>query len=123
MTFTNSQKARPIYSTRAHRRQRQAAIAAFTPGDPCTICGHPMHPRPDGRTDWLHLNHDWTDPTGNTYTGLAHGYPCPDCGHRCNQRDGALNAIAGIQPGDPRPTTNPSSTPPELPEEDARWML
>jgi len=69
-------------------------IAAFNNGDPCCICNHPLLLPEDGSTSSLHADHDPTDPTGHTYRGLAHGYPCQVCGTRCNVTDGAKRGRA-----------------------------
>lgn len=74
------------YRTKAHRDARAGLIAAFTPGDPCCLCGHPMwHSRK--------LNADHF-PGTDLYRGLAHGagHRCTTCGRACNQRDGAKRA-------------------------------
>ena len=87
MPFSNHGKTQRIYTTPEHKAARAELLAHYTPGDPCCLCGHPMWPRPDGRTDWLHADHV---PGTTKYRGLAHGYPCPECkGKRCNQSDGA----------------------------------
>lgn len=81
----------PIYRTKAHREARAALLRAYQPGDPCCLCGHPMWPRPDGRTDNLHADHE---PGTTSYRGLAHGSPCQECGKNCNQVDGAKRGRA-----------------------------
>ena len=95
----------PRYATKAHKAARTRLLAAYTPGDPCVICGHPMHPRPDGSTTGLHADHQ---PGTDQYRGLAHGDPCQDCGKRCNQSDGATRGRAAQT---------------ELTEQDTRWIL
>jgi hypothetical protein len=66
-----------------HRRERARLVAAFTPGDPCCLCHHPMY-GPTRNLDADHL------PGTRTYRGLAHGHgPCQTCGRRCNRSDGA----------------------------------
>jgi hypothetical protein len=107
MSFT-PKPPHPRYSTRAHRAARAKLLAAYQPGDPCCICGHPMYPLPDGRTSNLHADHHPDDETGQTYRGLAHGEPCQDCGARCNQSDGAQRGRARQD---------------ETTEQDARWIL
>ena len=75
-----------IYRSAEHRRARIALIAAFTPGDPCCLCGHPMwHSK---RLNADHL------PGTNQYRGLAHGvgHRCTTCGRACNQVDAARRA-------------------------------
>lgn len=87
MPFAKRNGQRPIYRTAAHKAARAALLAAFQPGDPCCLCGHPMWPGPGGDTSRLHADHI---PGTTRYRGLAHGYPCPHCdGRRCNQSDGA----------------------------------
>jgi hypothetical protein len=81
----------PVYRTKAHRDARAALLKAFTPGDPCCLCGHPMHPLPNGSTRHLHADHV---PGTTQYRGLAHGSRCPTCGKRCNQTDGAKRGRA-----------------------------
>ena len=76
----------PKYRSREHKQARARLIRHYRPGDPCCLCGHPMHPP----TSALHADHDPDDPTGKTYRGLAHGsLPCEVCGVRCNVVDGA----------------------------------
>ena len=79
--------AAPIYRTPEHRRARAALITAWTPGDPCCLCGHPMY----GPARYLHADHI---PGTDQYRGLAHGTPCQVCGKRCNQSDGAKRGRA-----------------------------
>jgi hypothetical protein len=72
----------------AHRKARLAYLAAYQPGDPCCLCGHPMH----GPTSGLELDHL---PGTQTYRGLAHGMTrCSTCGLRCNRTDGARRGRA-----------------------------
>ena len=80
-----------IYNTPGHKRARAALLKAYQPGDPCCLCGHPMWPLPSGKTSNLHADHE---PGTDQYRGLAHGSPCPTCGRRCNQRDGAVRGRA-----------------------------
>lgn len=88
MPWTTRKGTAPIYRTAAHRAARAALIAAFRDGDPCCLCGHPMH----GPTRYLHADHL---PGTTKYRGLAHGTRrCPTCGKRCNVRDGAKRARA-----------------------------
>lgn len=98
MAFTPAPPAAK-YRTKEHRQARATLLAAYTPGDPCCICGHPMWPP----TSNLHADHT---PDGLNYRGLAHGTtPCQDCGHRCNVRDGAKRARArqtNTEPATPR---------------------
>lgn len=59
-----------------HQQAKRAAMARALPTDPCALgCGSPLGTVP--RTKW-HLAHDDTDPTGQSYVGLAHAH--------CNQR-------------------------------------
>lgn len=77
-----------VYRTAEHRRARAALLAAFTPGDPCCLCGHPMwHTR--------RLNADHM-PGTDQYRGLSHGvgHRCTVCGKACNQTDGSRRARA-----------------------------
>ena len=98
MPWDRRSPTNPIYRTPAHKRARAALLAAFTPGDPCCLCSHPMYPP----TRNLHADHDPADPT--RYRGLAHGTaPCQTCGVRCNVRDGSVRARAK-QEAPPRPT-------------------
>lgn len=77
-----------IYRTAAHRDARAALVAAFRPGDPCCLCGHPMH-GPTRNLDADHL------PGTDQYRGLAHGAArCTVCGKRCNRSDGARRGRA-----------------------------
>lgn len=71
-----------------HTAARKALLAAFTPGDPCCLCGHPMW-----HTKYLEADHL---PGTNTYRGLAHGarHRCGVCGKRCNQSDAGKRARA-----------------------------
>lgn len=81
-------KVNPKYRDPAHTKARNALIAAFTPGDPCCLCGHPMwHAR------YLEADHL---PGTDTYRGLAHGvrHRCTTCGKRCNQSDASKRARA-----------------------------
>lgn len=71
--------ANPKYHTPEHKAARAALLAAFTPGDPCCLCGHPMYPP----TSALHADHN---PNGRGYRGLAH--------RTCNVRDGSKRARA-----------------------------
>jgi hypothetical protein len=87
MAFVKRSGSAPVYRTREHRAARQRLIAAFTPGDPCCLCGHPMWPP----TRNLHADHD---PATGGYRGLAHGSPCQTCGRSCNQLDGARRGRA-----------------------------
>lgn len=87
MPFARNRKADAIYATPAHRKARAALLAAYQPGDPCCLCGHPMWPP----TRNLHADHD---PLTGGYRGLAHGAPCGACGKRCNQSDGARRGRA-----------------------------
>lgn len=76
----------PIYRDRAHAKARAALIAAFAPGDPCCLCGHPMwHSK---RLEADHL------PGTDLYRGLAHGagHRCTVCGRACNQSDAGKRA-------------------------------
>lgn len=58
-----------------HKKIRDALIALWQPGDPCTRCGLPMW----GPTRKINLGHN---DEGTGYTGLEH--------ERCNKRDGAV---------------------------------
>lgn len=87
MAFRRDAKADAIYRSKAHRDARAALLAAFTPGDPCCLCGHAMYPP----TRNLHADHE---PGTNRYRGLAHGSPCETCGVSCNQVDGARRGRA-----------------------------
>jgi hypothetical protein len=79
----------PTYRSATHKKARAAMLAAYRPGDPCCLCGHPMYPP----TSTLHADHDPANPS--RYRGLAHGTtPCQDCGVRCNVVDGAKRARA-----------------------------
>ena len=91
MPWDRSAGTNPIYRTAAHRLARAALLKAYTPGDPCCLCGHPMWPLPDGRTSNLHADHL---PGTSQYRGLAHGNACETCGKSCNQTDGAVRARA-----------------------------
>lgn len=91
MSFAKRKGAAPIYRTAKHREARAALIAAYQPGDPCCLCGHPMWPLPNGKTSNLHADHI---PGTDRYRGLAHGEPCDVCGVRCNQSDGARRGSA-----------------------------
>lgn len=91
MPFQRNRRANEIYATKAHRDGRAALLAAFTPGDPCCLCGHPMWPKPDGSLSHLHADHS---PGTTRYRGLAHGEPCETCGERCNPVEGARRGRA-----------------------------
>lgn len=91
MAFARRKGAAAIYRSRKYLADRAALVAAFQPGDPCCLCGHPMWPLPDGRTSNLHADHI---PGTSQYRGLAHGARCPTCGRRCNQSDGARRGRA-----------------------------
>ena len=83
MAFAKRKGAAPIYRTAKHRDARAALIAAFTPGDPCCLCGHPIWtPR------YVEAQHQ---PGTEDLVGLAHGTRnrCTVCKRRCNQVDGA----------------------------------
>lgn len=93
MPWTPRTGAAPVYRTSAHRKARAALLAAFTPGDPCCLCGHAMWPAGDGSTRHLHADH--VPGTTDQYRGLAHGTrPCPTCGKKCNVHDGARRGRA-----------------------------
>lgn len=79
MAWRRKTTAEQIYRAKAHRQARQALLAAFTPGDPCCLCGQPMYPP----TANLHADHE---PGTTHYRGLAHSH--------CNVRDGAKRARA-----------------------------
>lgn len=78
----------PIYRTAKYRTDRAALIAAFQPGDPCCLCGHPMW-----TTRYIEAQHR---PGTETLVGLAHGTRnrCHTCGKGCNQTDGGKRARA-----------------------------
>lgn len=76
--FAKDDAANAVYRTRTHRLARAAMLKAYTPGDPCCLCGAPMYPP----TSELHADHN---PAGG-YRGLAHA--------RCNVRDGARRGRA-----------------------------
>jgi hypothetical protein len=44
----------PTYRSATHKKARAAMLAAYRPGDPCCLCGHPMWPP----TSTLHADHD-----------------------------------------------------------------
>jgi hypothetical protein len=81
---------------RAHQRTRAAALRAWSPGEVCPRCGHPVDPG----LDELHLDHD----EDGGYLGLSHGSPCRTCGRRCNLQHGGLKSaqLAGKQPSERR---------------------
>lgn len=82
----------------AHTRARGILLAAFQPGDPCCLCGHPMY-GPARLLDADHL------PGTDQYRGLAHGAgACPTCGKHCNRSDGGKRARARQAKGGSRPT-------------------
>lgn len=87
MPWSKQSGSAPIYRTKQHRQARARLLAAFTPGDPCCLCHHPMWPP----TRDLHADHI---PGTNDYRGLAHGTRCPTCGKCCNQVDGARRGRA-----------------------------
>lgn len=95
MPWTKRSGSAPKYRTSQHRTARARLIAAFTPGDPCCLCNHPMWPP----TRNIHADHI---PGTDQYRGLAHGSPCPTCGVCCNQVDGARRGRA--KQGAPRAT-------------------
>jgi hypothetical protein len=101
MAFAKRNGSAPIYRTATHRKARATLLEAYQPGALCCLCGHPMWPRADGKTSNLHADHCPTcqgqgcdQCNGIGYRGLAHGTKCQDCGHICNQRDGAQRARA-----------------------------
>jgi hypothetical protein len=94
--FAKRSGSAKVYATPAHRKARAAMLAAYQPGDPCCLCGHAMWRtfcKRHGKVDncALHSDHD---PVTGGYRGLAHGVPCPTCGKRCNQSDGAKRGRA-----------------------------
>lgn len=89
MPWDRSAPTSAVYRTPAHRKARAALLKAWTPGDPCCLCGHPMWGPPSS----IHADHDPRSP--DQYRGLAHGtIPCQDCGQRCNVADGARRGRA-----------------------------
>lgn len=81
--FVLGRPTSPIYRTKKYSKERAALIAAFRPGQPCVLCGHAMH-----TTRYAEAQHI---PGTDTLLGLCHGtrQPCPTCGKRCNQSEGA----------------------------------
>lgn len=78
-----SRPRRPLHGVeygRPHRDRREAEVAAFADGDPCSICGEPM----TGDPRLLDLHHD---PVTGEWAGLAHA--------RCNRAEGAVRANEG----------------------------
>jgi len=89
MAWDRSAPVPRVYRSLQHKQARAAMLAAYEPGDPCCLCGHPMWPP----TSALHADHNPHDPT--SYRGLAHGTrPCEVCGKRCNVLDGAKRGRA-----------------------------
>lgn len=88
MPWARNQGTAPLYRTTKYRNDRANLIAAFTPGDPCCLCGHPMW-----TTRYVEAQHN---PGTDTLLGLAHGTRnhCTVCGKRCNQVDGARRGRA-----------------------------
>lgn len=88
MPFAKRQGAAPLYRTRTYLRARAALVAAFRPGDPCCLCGHPIL-----TARYVEAQHT---PGTEHLEGLAHGTrnPCPTCAKRCNQVDGAKRGRA-----------------------------
>ena len=62
----------------AHAQARKAALARYTPADPCCLCHRPL----GANTRRIHLDHH---PNGG-YRGLAHAH--------CNISDGARRGRA-----------------------------
>jgi hypothetical protein len=83
-----SRKTSPLYRDPDYIRARAALIAAFQPGQPCCLCGHPIT-----TTRYVEAQHQ---PGTTRLAGLCHGtrQPCPTCGKRCNQADGARRGRA-----------------------------
>jgi hypothetical protein len=73
-----------LYRSRQYQRDRAALIAAFKPGQPCCLCGHPIT-----TARYVEAQHQ---PGTTILVGLAHGTKnrCPTCGKRCNQVDAAI---------------------------------
>jgi hypothetical protein len=88
MPWSRTRPVNPKYRTPEHLTGRAALIAAFTPGQPCCLCGHPMW-----TTRYLEADHI---PGTNQHRGLAHGtrHRCTTCRRACNQRDGAKRGNA-----------------------------
>ena len=78
----------PLYRSPKYLRDRAALVAAFRPGDPCCLCGHPIR-----TARYVEAQHQ---PGTETLVGLAHGTRnrCPTCGKRCNQSDGGKRGRA-----------------------------
>lgn len=87
MPWTKRSGSAQVYRTPEHKAARKRLIAAFTAGDLCCLCGHPMWPP----TSSLHADHI---PGTDQYRGLSHGSRCPTCGKCCNQVDGARRGRA-----------------------------
>ena len=77
-----------IYRSPTYLKARASLVAAFHPGDPCCLCGHPIT-----TARYVEAQHI---PGTDQLQGLAHGTrnPCPTCGKRCNQVDGAKRGRA-----------------------------
>lgn len=78
----------PLYRTKQYARDRAALIAAFTPGQPCCLCGHPLQSARYAEAQHI--------PGTDRLQGLAHGthQQCSTCKQRCNQVDGARRGRA-----------------------------
>jgi hypothetical protein len=88
MPFAKRNGAAAIYRDPAYIKARAALVAAFQPGDPCCLCGHPIW-----TARYVEAQHQ---PGTTNLVGLAHGTrnACPTCGQRCNQVDGAKRGRA-----------------------------
>lgn len=88
MPWDRSQGTDSLYRSRAYLKARAALVAAFQPGDPCCLCGHSI-----ATVRYVEAQHI---PGTEQLQGLAHGTrnPCPTCGKRCNQVDGAKRGRA-----------------------------
>ena len=88
MPFAKRNGTAPIYRSRKYLTDRAALIAAFQPGQPCCLCGHPIW-----TARYVEAQHR---PGTELLEGLAHGTRnrCTTCGKRCNQVDGAKRGRA-----------------------------
>jgi hypothetical protein len=87
-----------------HQAMRAEMIARMSPGQACARCGRPMWAGED-----LQLDHDDTDPSGQTYLGLVHARCNLSAGARKGNRAraAAYRAAVGLPSLDLRPDSPP----------------
>jgi hypothetical protein len=100
MPWSKNQPPRRVYRTAKYRRDRAALIAAFRPGQPCCLCGHPIE-----TLSYVEAQHI---PGTDTLLGLCHGTRnrCGVCRRPCNQTDAAIRSNQRRPPRPPRRTSH-----------------